>query len=132
MLLIFGMICSLHLIRSFEMQQRKLFLRVLHEMKQTKNTLKRQLTLYETISINSLYGYNNNNNHVLDNVLKQFIKMGGLFQHLPDIEDDDDIDDDDDDVLDDDTQDNNDDDKAIKKTIIKKQYYQYLVGIMKL
>lgn len=111
MLLLFGMICSLHLIRLFEMQQRKLFLRVLHEMKQTKNTLKRQLTLYETISIaqlieNDRCGYNKND-YMLDKVLKQFIKMGGLFQHLPDIEVDDDVDDEDDEDIDDDINDEN-------------------------
>eukprot|EP01084_Bolivina_argentea_P166220 288636_1 len=92
MLLIFAMCCTAHLVRLFEMQERKLFLRVLRQMKETRQSLQRQLTVYETVSIAQLIDNDRtgHDNDVLDRVLHQFIVMGGLLQHLPDIAEDED------------------------------------------
>merc|ERR1740123_1205886 len=90
MLLCFGMSCTLHTVRLFEIIERKLFLRVIEQMKETKESLSRQLTVYETVSIAQLIENDRTgaDHDVLDKVLQQFIVLGGLFQHLPDAESD--------------------------------------------
>jgi len=91
MLLLFAMICAAHLIRLFEIQERKLFLRILQQMQQTRQSLQRQLTVYETVSIAQLIENDrtgHDGNDVMDQFLQRFIGMGALLSHLPDIEED--------------------------------------------
>lgn len=79
------MACSGHLVRVFEIQERKMFIRVLRQLKEARSNLQRQLTLYETVNIAQLIENDRtgNDGDVMDKLLNDLMWMGGLFQHFP-------------------------------------------------
>lgn len=88
MLLLFAQMCSLHLVKRFEIQERKIFIKILTSIAIKKNQLHRCLTLNETANIQEIIQRDQesgNANHVLPAFLKHMNHLFAIFSHLPKI-----------------------------------------------